>query len=353
MRFSPLFRFRIFALAAALLVLLPACAGGVPADEPFNNAMLAMDTMITQTAYGPNAAEAMQQFNTELAALEARLSMYLPGSDIARINAAAGLGGADVSPETADLLRQGLALSAASEGAFAFTIAPITMAWGIISENPRVVPQAEIDALLPLVNDSLVSINGSHVTLPLAGMGLDLGAFAKGAACSLARDIYTRFGVKSAFVSLGGSSIYVHGTKPDGTPFRIGFRDPAQSETASIASFTMQDEAIGVSGGYERYFVGEDGEAYIHIMDARTGRPAETDILSVGVICPDGAEADFYSTSLFILGKERCLQFMRSGGKALLLDKENNLYVSESLRGSFSLNEGLEDTYTVVFVAEE
>lgn len=323
-------------------------------EQEFKATTFAMDTIVTQTAYGPNATNAMQEVNIALADYEARLSMFSSESDVNKIANGAGGEGAEVSPDTAALLRQAQELSQTSEGVFAVTIAPLTQAWGITGDSPRVVPQEELDELLRLVDDSRMQIKGNHVLLAEKGMGLDLGGIAKGAACSLVADIYEKNGVERAVLSIGGN-VYVRGTKPDGTLFRVGFRDPERGEGAYIASFAMQDEVIAVSGGYERYFE-QDGKKYIHIINAKTGMPAESDIVSVGVLHEDGAVADFYSTTLFIGGKDKTLSYMESGGRVIMLDKEKNLYVSESLREDFLMHEEnteeYTEEYTLVFVSE-
>lgn len=338
------------ALLLAVCILAGVLAYNYMQSVQHTASTFVMDTLATQTAYGPKAERAMRDVNAALAAFDNRLTMYGADGDIARINVAAGSGGAEVSDETVALLQKGLALSAQSEGAFALTIAPITLAWGVTSGQPRVPAQSEIDALLPLVNDEDVQIEGNRVALARAGMGLDLGGLAKGEACNLARDIYEEYGVRSALLSIGGSSIYARGTKPDGTPWRVGFRDPNVGEGAYMASFTLTDMALGVSGGYERFFE-VDGKAYIHIFDPRTGQPAQSDIVSVGAVHEDGAAADFWATTLFIWGKDRTLQYMRQGGAAIFVDEAGTLYVSESLRDGFELHEQAGVAYTVEYVA--
>lgn len=316
--------------------------------KEYTHAFLGMDTMITQTAYGPNATAAMLAVEEALLAYAEQLSLFNPTSDIARINESAGGTGVEVSSDTVQLLQQGLQLSAQSKGAFALSIAPLTLAWGITTATPHVPTQEELDALLPLVDDTAISIEGNVVTLFKKGMGIDLGGIAKGAACTIARDIYMQHGVTSACLSIGGN-IYAYGTKPGGTQFRIGFKNPTGGVNAYIASFHLEDAVIAVSGGYERYFE-QDGQRYIHVFNPQTGYPAESDILSVGVIHPDGAVADFYSTTLFVQGAQSALQYMRQGGNALFLDDTDTLYVSESLRDSFTLNSNLSHSYTIVYV---
>ncbi len=342
------------ALAAGLACVLLWLTGclGEEAPQAHTANTFAMDTLIEQRAWGPAAQDAMRQVNLALAAYDKRLSLFNPEGDIGRINASAGGEGAEVQPETAKLLSRALALSAQSEGAFAISIAPLTLAWGITGEAPRRPTSGELRALLPLVDDTRVEQSGSRVRLPVAGMGLDLGGIAKGAACQLAKEIYENSGVASAWISLGGN-VYAHGAGPDGKPFRIGFADPgrpgeARDTGAYIASFELQDAVMAVSGGYERY-ADIDGERFVHIINPQTGLPVQSDIVSVGVVCADGAEADFWSTTLYVWGKERALAKMGQGLAAILLDGAGRLYVSESLRAGFRLND--DASYEVSYVS--
>ncbi|MFV0353003.1 MAG: FAD:protein FMN transferase [Oscillospiraceae bacterium] len=334
---------------AVLVAIFVLVKPGKTTYEEYSTMTFAMDTVITQSAHGPNAQKAMEEVNIALADWEKEFSMYQVGSDIDRINAAAGKEGVEVSERTATLLKQAVELSATSEGVFAITIAPLSKAWGINTDHARVVPQDEIDQLKKLVDDNSLIIEGTTVTLLHEGMGIDLGGIAKGAACSIAKEIYQKYNLDGALLSIGGN-VYAYGNNNSGNQYRIGFRDPSSgNENAFICSFTMKDLVIAVSGGYERYS-DIDGERYIHIIDPRTGAPAQSDIVSVGAIREDGAISELYSTTYFIWGKERTLQDMREGGVAIMLDDENNLYVSASLEDSFNMNAEVKDQYNVIFV---
>jgi thiamine biosynthesis lipoprotein len=322
------------------MLALAGCAG---TGRPQTAATVAMDTVVEQNAYGPAAQAAMREVNARLAAWDEAVSLYAQDGDVARINAGAG-SRVDVAPATAGLLRRAQALSAQSEGAFAFTIAPVTLAWGVTGDDPRVPSDAELEALLPLVDDAAVEVGADWVRLPRAGMGIDLGGIAKGAACDMAAEIYEAHGVDRAWLWIGGN-IYARGRKPDGRRFSFGFADPTRRQTY-IASFEMEDAVVAVSGGYERWFEA-DGTRYIHIFDPRTGRPATSDIVSVGVVCKNGAEADFWSTTLFVWGRERTLRQMRAGLTAIVLDDSGTLYVSDALRDGFALQS---EGYTLEYV---
>lgn len=345
---SKTFKVLMIALAAAA-----ACALGVwlyaqyRAQQRYSSAAFLMSTVMEQKVYGARAQSAMEQVEQTLSAFEQEQSLYIDTSDIARINAAAGESAVPISARTYALLEQAKALGKQSDGVFEITIAPLSLAWGITTDTPRVLTQSEIDALLPLVDDDKLTLSDGTAMLAEKGQAIDLGGIAKGTACDVARQIYDDSGIKSALLNIGGSTIYARGTKPGGKPYRIGFRDPTGSESTSIASFTIQDAVFATSGGYERYFE-QDGVRYHHILDPRTGRPADSDIVSVGVLRDSGTEADFYSTTLFIWGKEKTLSYMRSGGKAIFLDTENNLYVSQAFASSLEL---LEDGYHVIYVS--
>lgn len=349
MKYTPTIQ-RCLALLTAALLFLSGCGQAVGKDEMKTATIFAMDTLIDQKAYGPGAEKAIQEVNAAIADWDAAMTRFGTTSDIARINAAAGKGGQEVAPETADFLREALDISGQSQGVFALSIAPLTQAWGITTDAPRVPPQEEIQQLLTLVDDSAISIEGNRVTLAQEGMGLDLGGIAKGATCDIARDIYQKNNVSGALLSIGGN-IYAHGTKPDGSKFRIGFNDPYREDSQYIASFEMQDQVIAMSGGYERFFE-KDGKRYIHIIDPRTGFPAESDIVSVGAICDSGAEADFWSTTLFLWGRDKTLEHMKQGGCAVMLDQQGNLYISQALEESFELSVP-KDEYNLIFVKAE
>ncbi len=347
-----IFYTRFFTLMRTSLAVITvfSLASCTKTEAPATSAAFIMDTMVTQTAYGHNAKAAMAEVETMLAENEARLSLYNTESEIAAINAAAGKGGAVVSPETAALLAHTLELQPGTGGAFAVTIAPLTLAWGVTTNAPRIVPQAEIDRLLTLVNDAAVQVDGNRVTLPAAGMALDLGGVAKGAACGEAAEIYEANGVESALLSIGGN-VYARGVKPDGAPWVVGFRNPAagEGEAGYIASFPLTNSTIAVSGGYERYFE-ENGTRYIHILNPQTGRPAESDIASVGVVSEDGAFADMMSTALFVQGLGTALRQMENGLIAIVLDNDGNLYVSAQLEDGFQLKTEAAGDHTVTYI---
>lgn len=342
---------RWFLLGDALVLLV--CVGfflAARTQKPYVATTFLMDTAVTQTVYGRNARQASDAVEHTLREMDARLSLYSETSETALLAQGAGSGEMiAINADTASLLMRAKELSAQSSGAFQLTIGPLSLAWGISGDSPRVPSSAEIDTLLPLVDDDMLVVEKNAARLCKKGQAIDLGGVAKGAACDRAKAIYEQYHIRSALFWAGGSSIYAHGTKPDGTLWRLGFRDPDGDGMSSLASFEICNAFFATSGGYERYFE-QGGERFQHILDPQTGRPAETDIVSIGIMADSGIEADFWSTTLFVQGKEKALQYFASGGEGLFLDDTGNLYVSHSLKDSFAWSNAEQQRYQVIFL---
>ena len=301
---------RLACLLLACLTVLALAACG--AKKPQEISLFAMDTYMTLSAYGDNAGEALTAASQEINRLEATLSRTIDTSDISRLNAGEAV---SVQQETRELLLRALSLAEETGGAFDVTVAPLVALWGITSDAPHVPTQEEIAALLPLVGGEHVHMDDA-VTLD-TGCAVDLGGIAKGYASGQVAHILRAYDVTSAVVSLGGN-VYVCGSRPDGAPWNVGIQDPAG--TGYAATVALTDCFAVTSGGYQRYFVAEDGTVYQHILDPRTGCPADSDLLSVTVISDDGTAADAYSTALYVMGEQEAVSFWRAhGGFDLIL----------------------------------
>lgn len=292
------------------LLLMPLLAGCSPAgDAPAERTLFQMDTYVTLSAYGEQAEAALSACAAELARLEALFSATQAESDIARINAADGAP-VTVDADTAELLVAAKALSAETGGAFDATVYPLMQLWGFGGE-PAVPDGDAIAALLPLVDMEQLLLEGGHASLP-AGMGLDLGGIAKGYAADKLCALLGTYGVQSAMLSLGGN-VSVLGTKPDGSDWRIGIRDPKDA-SGIVGVVEASDCAIVTSGSYQRYFEG-DGRRYHHILDPDTGYPADGGLSSVTVITASGTRADALSTALFVMGEADAIDYWRAHGQ--------------------------------------
>ena len=306
-------RFFAAALAGTFLALSLTACGGTAAQEMQSIQVFAMDTVMDLTAYGENAAAALTDASREINRLERLLSRTIDTSEISQINAG---GAVTVSEETASLLAQAQTYTAATDGAFDITIAPLVSLWGITTDSPYVPTQQEIDALLPLVGPEHLHLSGDTATLD-DGCAIDLGGIAKGYASDRVAAIFARHGITSGTISLGGN-VYVCGSKPNGQPWVVAIQDPRSNGYAVTVALT--DSFAVTSGGYQRYYTAPDGTVYQHILDPKTGYPVESDLLSVSILCDNGTMADAYSTALYVMGSAGAQAFWRTcGGFEMIL----------------------------------
>lgn len=308
--------------------------------------LFAMDTVMSFTAYGPKAEEAVDAAMKEIERLDALLSTGNESSEISQLNAA---GSFLVSEDTLKLLEEAESILQSTGGLFDVTVYPLMQLWGFPAGDYRVPTQEEISSTLSLVDAAQIQIEGAQVTLG-SGQQVDLGGIAKGYASDRVMELYREYGVTSGMVSLGGN-IETLGTKPDGTDWKIGIRNPEITAASDIGSGTedvllaleVENRAVITSGGYERYFE-ENGETYIHILDPRTGYPADSGLLSVTVVSEKGMLADALSTSLYIMGEADAAEYWRIHGndegnsfELVLVDTSGKVYATEGLRDKIEM----------------
>lgn len=319
-------------LLAVFLVLAVGCAVEYrqgAKTRTCSREIFAMDTVMSFTAYGRNAETAVDAAVSEVKRLDALLSTGSAFSEVSTLNREGVL---SVSEDTEALFWRGAEIYEDTGGIFDFTVYPLMELWGFSTKEYHVPSQEELKEVLTLVDASKVSLNGKEVRLG-EGQQVDFGGIAKGYASGRIMEIYEERGISSGMVSLGGN-VQVLGRKPDGMLWRIGIKDPSGTqELAAVVS--VENCAVVTSGGYERYFE-EDGKTYIHIIDPRTGYPADKDLASVTVVSADGTLADALSTSLYIMGLADAVSFWRECEEAfemVLITVDGEIYATEGIYG--------------------
>ena len=342
-------------LAALLLTIfaLSLTACGEAAAESETRTVYAMDTVMNLTVYGENAAAALESAEKELHTLdEAVLSRTAEGSELYALNTSNGetveCGADDILPA---LIETALTISDATDGAFDPTLAPVLDAWGFTKDEHRVPPAGELKELLSHTGCGKVALektaDGWTVTL-LDGAQLDLGGIAKGYAADLLRAQLEKEGVTSATLDLGGD-VFVMGRKTDGSDWRIAVKDPADTESY-LGVVSAADKFIVTSGVYERYFE-ENGVRYHHILDPKTGSPAESGLVSVTVLCENGAWADALSTACFVLGPDGALALrddladQGTDFELILVTDDGRVLYTDGLADAFTPNDESGYTY--------
>ena len=308
-------------------------------NEKYQKQLFAMDTYMEFTAYGRGGQLAVEKAAQEVQRLDALLSAQNEESQVYALNQ---LGSLVVSDDLAEIIQRGKEIFRETDGLFDDTVYPLMELWGFPTGEYHVPSGEEIENLLPYVDGGMVEISGNTVTLG-EGQQIDLGGIAKGYTGEKLTEIFQEYGVSSAMVSLGGN-IQAIGTKPDGSSWRVGIRDPKGSQQDYAGVLQVQDEAVVTSGGYERYFE-EDGKTYIHIIDPRTGYPVENDLLSVTIVSPDGTLADGLSTALYIMGYDKAVQFWQQHQDefdVILITTDEQIHASKKLQDSFQSDKNWE-----------
>ncbi len=200
----------------------------------------------------------------------------------------------------ASIINKSLTVSSLCGGYYDITVAPLVTLWNI-REATAPPSEQDIDAAVSLIGYDRIKLDGNSLFFPKKGMGVDFGSAGKGFAGDRIAEKLIEDGVEAGIINLGGN-IRVFGENP-GNPegkFTVGIKDPS-GRSAVIGSVKVKNTNVITSGAYERFFVYENTR-YHHILDPKTGYPAENGTESVTVICEDGALADILSTALFVSG---------------------------------------------------
>ncbi len=327
---------RFFAVFSVIILVLTGCAdkGTGGSAQAKSRSVFAMDTYMELKAYGDNADAALDRAVSRINEIEAELSVTLPDSDISRLNTSGGEP-VEVSRDCAWLISNAVKYGGMTGGALDITLYPVVKEWGFTTGEYKIPDDARLTELLSNVDYSAVSVNDKEVTLP-ENAEVDLGALAKGFTSSQVAAILKEDDVRSGIVSLGGN-VQAIGSKPDGSDWRVSVRDPFAPET-DMCIVEISDMAVITSGNYERYFTGEDGKNYWHIIDPADGYPADNGLVSVTVIGADGLMCDALSTALFVAGKDSAADLWREEGgfELILVTDDAEIFYTEGLEGKFT-----------------
>ena len=309
-------------------------------EERFSDTHFAMGTVCTITLYGSDDAKAFQGAFDLIDELESKMSVSKSGSEVAAINAQAGIEPVKVSTETFFVIEQSLRYTELSGGKFDVTVGPLVELWGIGSGPPRVPERTEIDAAVALIGSGDVELNNqdSTVYLKRPGMAVDLGGIAKGYAADRVREYLLENGHSKGILNLGGN-IVTFGEKPGGDPWIIGIQDPFDSRGTPVGTVKLPAGSVVTSGVYERYFE-QGGRRYHHILDPDTGYPVENELVSISIIGEAGIVADAFSTLIFALGVTKGAEMLESMPSldGVFITKELEVYVTSGIKDLFSIS---------------
>lgn len=243
-----------------------------------------------------------------------------------------------ISEDLASLLSQGLSITRESDGAFDIAIAPLTSLWDFTAEDPKVPDDAAIQKALPLCSSDGVTIDDQDITLPSDDIQFDVGAIAKGYIADRMKDLLVKKGVNSAIINLGGNVLCI-GSKPDGTPFKVGIQKPFADRNETEAVMDITRKSVVSSGIYERCFK-QNGKLYHHILNPKTGFPYDNSLISVTIISDQSVDGDALSTTCFALGLEDGLKFAeKKGVQAVFITEDYELHYTDGFQDEINVTD--------------
>lgn len=260
------------------------------------------------------ARQARVAAEAEVLRLESKYSRYREDSLTTLINRSAGdARGVEVDEETAGLLDYAQTAYQQSEGLFDITSGVLRRVWDF--KQQKIPTSAELTAIMPIVGWEKLGWQRPRIALPVAEMELDFGGYVKEYAADSAARVCREQGIRHGFVELGGD-IAVIGPHPDGTGWQVGIQHPRRP-LEPMATINLNDGGIASSGDYERYFE-QNGRRYCHILNPKTGWPAEG-LQAVSVVAPQCLVAGTASTVAMLKGAEEGPRWLKNLGLPFLL----------------------------------
>jgi len=290
--------------------------------------------LVAWTADEAGARSAFEAVFREFDRLDGLMSIWREGSDVQRVNQAAGAHAVTISPETLEALRAARQVSEWTEGKFDVTFGALSDVWKFDHDQDNRVPRPdEIRARLPFVNYRALIFDEQHRTalLERRGMRMHLGGIGKGYAVDRGARLLRGMGIDNFMIQSGGD-FYVSGHR-GGRPWRVGIRDPRGPADRMFAALDLADGTFSTSGDYERFFM-KDGRRYHHLLDPNLGEPA-VGCRSVTIVTNLATLADGLSTGVFILGPEKGMALVERlpDVEGVIVTSTNEVLVSSGLKG--------------------
>ena len=330
-------------VCAVFMLALPACRDTALPGAPrlIIRSHPTMGAEVRVTIWTPDEAAAdaaAAAVFAEFDRLDALLSVWKPGSDVLRINAAAGQAPVAVSRETIEVVQAALMTSELTAGKFDITFGALADVWKFDHDQDNRVPtEAEIAARLPLVDFRAVHVDDRVGTIAIdrPGVRIHLGGIGKGYAVDRAIAILRGRGLDDFLIQSGGD-LYAGG-QPGDRPWKLGINDPRGAPDDSFATIELRDRTFSTSGDYERSFM-KDGVRFHHLLDPDLGQPARG-CRSVTIVAPTATRADGLSTGVFILGPEAGMALVERlpDVEAVIVTADNRVLISSGLQGKVTM----------------
>ena len=288
----------------------------------------AMGGTFTVVVYGADRAQvegAAALALEEAVRLDQLLSNYKQSSEWSRVNREARERATVVSRELFNLLAACQRYSEQSEGSFDITVGPLMRVWGFYKGSGKLPHRAEIREALGKIGSRHIQLDASSSTVRFSQSALEMdpGGIGKGYAVDRMVEVLKQSKVTSAFISASGSSLYGLGHPPsEPRGWRVNIRHPREANR-EIQEVFLRNESLSTSGSQEKFFTAE-GKVYSHIMDPRTGYPAQGR-LQVSVVAAKALDSEAWTKPIFIQGRQWAAQHKPTGLRAYICDDKREL----------------------------
>jgi len=304
---------RAFPLVFSVVVLLSfsSCTGGNPTTPKVQSSFL-LDTAISITYYQSDDASAVSKAMNYCGDLEMIYSRKKEGAELYQVNEKAGEK-VEISKDLYNLLSLAKEMSESTNGAFDFTLGRVSDLYQFTSDSPSVPDEETLSEVCSHSGYEKVSLwreDGKfYVQVSDNQILLDLGGIAKGYIADELKTYLTTRGVKYGIINLGGNIVLI-GEKPTQSflgqytkfsHYIVGIQYPEKNSSQSIQSLELANTSCVTAGVYQRSFE-QNGILYHHILNPETGKPTDTDLLSVTIVGEESAICDALSTTCMVLG---------------------------------------------------
>ncbi len=315
--------------------------------QGYESATNALGNTVQQTVYGKTRKSAATAAAASVERLENQISWQIDGSDVARLNEAAGTDWITIDSQTTAVLKTCLDAAEKSGGAFDPTIFPLSSLWDFGGQNQHIPEKNQIRDFLPYVNyrNLRISITESTASLKLHSTAIDLSTVEKGAACDAAVQEYRKAGVSGAIVAVG-ESVGVYGQKPDRAVWQVAVRglEAPGEQSATVGQVDLGSGFLSTCRIDQSSFA-KNGVLYHHVLDPRTGYPAASGLASVTVRSESGTLSDALAYACFVLGTEKGTALLNQyHADGIFIDQTKKICVTGSLKTGFRITN---NTYTL------
>jgi thiamine biosynthesis lipoprotein len=292
------------ATAVLVTATLVACSSPPPPIRTISGVAQGT-TYSLQWSGGAEESAVASAAEQELERIDALLSNYRPDSTLERFNADRSLAPIELPAELVTLFRVAKDVHEASDGCFDPTVRPLVHAWGFDTDRPAVPSTAALDAARALVGlEHLDLVDGTHARKAFPDLALDMASIGQGYSAERLAAVLEGHGSQAYLAEIGGE-IVARGTKPDGTPWRIGVERPSSTDLPGpTLRIPAEPLTVVITSGAYRHYLDAGGRRFGHVIDPRTGWPVEHSLLAVTVVGREAATTAAWATALLCLGPD-------------------------------------------------